>query len=193
MNKTTKINEIIAKNLIILRKNKKLTQLELAEKFNYSDKSISKWETGESLPSLDVLLDLCKFYDVSINSLIDENYELNNQQTIKKTFPAKLIISLLGTSAVWLLATILFVAINIINHEIYWMAFLWALPISCLVLTIFNVIWGKRRYSFFILTILLWSSLACVHIQLIKYNLWIIYIIGIPLQVAIILWHELVK
>jgi len=48
-------NKIIGHNLLKLRKNMKLTQMEVAEKFNYSDKSISKWEKGESLPSVDVL------------------------------------------------------------------------------------------------------------------------------------------
>ena len=50
-----KLNFIIAKNLSELRRKNKLTQLEVAEKLNYSDKAVSKWEQGESLPGIEVL------------------------------------------------------------------------------------------------------------------------------------------
>lgn len=63
------INKIIGKNLLKLRKSAKLTQMELAEKFNYSDKSISKWENGESLPSVEILHELSTFYGTTLNDL----------------------------------------------------------------------------------------------------------------------------
>lgn len=75
-----------------------------------------------------------------------------------------------------------------------YMLFLWSVPISCVILIIFNSIWGKRDWLFWIVSVLLWTILACVHIQLIEYNnFWIIYFIGIPLQVAVILWGALMK
>ena len=55
------VRQIIAENLIELRKVNKLTQLELAEKLNYSDKAISKWERGESLPDVEIL---CQIADL---------------------------------------------------------------------------------------------------------------------------------
>ena len=67
------INKIIGKNLLILRKNAKLTQMELAERFNYSDKTISKWESGESLPSIEILYELAKFYNTTLDALTVEN------------------------------------------------------------------------------------------------------------------------
>ena len=108
-------------------------------------------------------------------------------------FPTKLIITLLAVSAVWLLATVLFVTFKIVYSHNYPLLFLWAVPISCIVLIIFNSIWGKYYYLFAILSVLIWSTLACIHLQLIQYNIWIIYILGIPLQVAIILWAALIK
>ncbi len=190
------INKVIGRNLSMLRKSFKLTQVELAEKFNYSDKSISKWEAGESLPSVEVLYDLANFYGVTLNDLANAEFELDKKPTERirdRLFPAKLIITLLATSVVWLAATIIFVTIQWVCDYSYPLVFLWAVPVSCVVLIVFNSIWGKPYLLFPILSVLVWSLIACIHIQLIKYQLWLIYILGIPLQVAIILWSALIK
>lgn len=190
------INKIIGKNLMILRKNAKLTQMELADRFNYSDKTISKWESGESLPSVEILYELAQFYGTSLDALTQENDIIETSIETKqkdKMFPTKLIITLLAVSAVWLLATVLFVTFKIVYARNFPLLFLWAVPISCIVLIIFNSIWGKYYYLFAILSVLIWSTLTCIHLQLIQYNIWIIYILGIPLQVAIILWSALIK
>lgn len=191
------INKIIGKNLLVLRKNKKLTQMELADAFNYSDKTISKWECGESLPSIEILYSIAKYYGVSLNDLTNENFKIEELspsiEQKDKSFPTKLIITLLAVSAVWLLATILFVSLQITLDKSYPLIFFWAVPLSCVVLIIFNSIWGRQYLLPIILSVLIWSLLACIHVQLIQYQIWIIYIVGIPLQVAIILWGALIK
>ncbi len=191
------INKIIGKNLLILRKNAKLTQMELAERFNYSDKTISKWESGESLPNIEILYELAKFYNTTLDALTVEGDILATTESEpkpkNKLFPTRLIITLLAVSAVWLCATVLFVCFKIIYERNYGMFFLWAIPISCVVLLIFNSIWGRSYLLFWILSVLIWSTLMCIHLQLIQYNIWIIYILGIPLQVAVILWAALLK
>lgn len=199
------INITIGKNLLRLRKEKKLTQLELAEQFNYSDKSISKWENGESLPSVEILYQLAKFYGTTLDALTSENPEelkVNETKPIKekkqpkpKAFPTRLVITLLAVCAVWLAATLTFVLLLLINEISFPIIFLWAIPASCLVLVVFNSLWGRYMYLFIILSVLLWSSLVGVQIQLLLFNIniWPIYFIGIPLQVLIILWAALVK
>ena len=67
------LKNIIANNLMALRKSNKLTQLELAEKLNYSDKAISKWERGESLPDVLLLKSLADMYGVSVDYLMKEH------------------------------------------------------------------------------------------------------------------------
>jgi transcriptional regulator with XRE-family HTH domain len=62
----------IAKNISYLRQQAKLTQLELAQKIKYSDKSISKWERGESLPDIETLAKLAQIFDVQINAFLEE-------------------------------------------------------------------------------------------------------------------------
>lgn len=191
------INKIIGKNLMILRKKAKLTQMELADRFNYSDKSVSKWESGESLPSIEILYELAKFYNTTLDALTVESDMIDTKDSTSKQkdkmFPTKLIITLLAVSAVWLLATVLFVTFKLVFERNVYTLFLWAVPLSCVVLIVFNSIWGKYYYLFPILSVLIWSTLAGVHVQLIQYNLWIIYILGIPLQVAVILWSALFK
>ena len=200
------INEVIGQNLLLLRKNKKLTQLELAEQFNYSDKSISKWEKGESLPSIEVLKQLANFYSVSLDDLTSEYFEIDSAKEAEPTkekskektprmFSTKIMITLLGVSAVWLIATILFVIFKLTFNRNYFTCFIWAIPASFIVATVFNGVWGKMRYLFPILTGLLWSMLVSLHIQilLIGFNIWPIYILGCPLQLLIILWGALVK
>ncbi len=197
MEEINDINKIIGKNLLTLRKSKKLTQMELAEQFNYSDKTISKWESGESLPSVEILYTIAKFYNVTLDDLTREDFQIKEQETkpiVKdRLFPTKLIITLLAVSAVWLLATVLFVCLQITLDKSFPLIFLWAVPVSCLVLIIFNSIWGKQYLLPIILSVLIWSTLACIHVQLIQYQIWIIYILGIPLQVATILWGALIK
>lgn len=188
------INKTIGKNLLQLRKNAKLTQMELAEIFNYSDKSISKWETGESLPSIETLYDICVFYGVTLDALTKEEAPIIQEEKPKRNLlPARLVITLLAVSAVWLLATVLFVSFKISIGKNFGIFFLWAVPISFVVLLIFNCIWGKKYLLFAILTVLIWSMLTCVYVQLLKYNLWMVYLLGIPLQVGAILWAALIK
>ncbi len=189
------INRVIGKNLLKLRKNKKMTQLELAEKFNYSDKTISKWEAGESLPSVEILFNLANFYGVSLNDLTKEDFELPSQhKRIRDRFlPAKLVITLLAVSVIWLVATIIFVTLQLVIDYYYGLVFLWAVPLSCVVLIVFNAIWGRGLWLFPILSVMLWSTIGGIYAQLFKYNIWQIFILGIPIQVAFILWSALMN
>ena len=64
---------IISKNLIMLRKGKKLTQIEFANELNYSDKAISKWERAESIPDIVVLKQISDVFGVSVDYLLNEH------------------------------------------------------------------------------------------------------------------------
>lgn len=206
MEENKDFNAVIGKNLLKLRKNMKLTQMEVAEKFNYSDKSISKWEKGESLPNIEVLCELAEFYGVTLDDLTKENENLEileNKNQVKKEkkrtprmFSTRLMVTLLGVGAVWLCATILFVVLKLCLNINCFMCFMWAGVASLIVLIVFNSIWGRMRYLFPILTVMLWLLLATIQLQLYlptKLNIWPIYFLGIPLQILIILWGALIK
>ena len=67
------VKNVVAKNLIELRKSRKLTQSDLAEMLNYSDKTISKWENGDSLPDIAVLAALTDIYGITLDDLVHAN------------------------------------------------------------------------------------------------------------------------
>ena len=109
------IKQNISKNLIMLRKNKKLTQKDVAREFNYSDKAVSRWEIGDSMPDIDVLLKLCEFYGVEFDWLIHSHEEVPKQKNNIKA-QIKIAIALLLVVSCYTLATIIFVYNILINH-----------------------------------------------------------------------------
>ncbi len=191
------IKKIIGKNIIELRKKHGLTQAELAEKINYSDKAISKWECGDAVPDIATLKMLANLLGVSVDYLLEnEHIELEKEpeeSRIKKR--NKVIITLLSATLVWMIATIVFTVLNIgfplLNNT--WHVFMYAVPLTAIVFLVFNSIWGNKRFNFAIITVLMWTSLACVYIALLEYNIWIVFILGIPAQLIIALWSGLRK
>ena len=187
------LNFIIGKNLQVLRKKNKFTQAQLGERLNYSDKAVSKWEKGESLPPIDVFYKLSQIYNVSIDSIVGEEKikaPVVETADLRKRY---LHITLLSLLAVWLVALILFVAFDIFASMNVWMCFAWAVPVSSIVGIVFDCIWNKCKVLFWLLTLLVWSILLCLAVQFMSFNIWKILLIGIPLQIGIIIWSRMVK
>lgn len=189
------LNKIVADNIIRLRTEKKLTQAELAEQLNYTDKSISKWERGESLPSIEILIKLGEIFGVSIDFLVSQHdtEEKIEPPAQKKISSNKLIVALLADVLVWIVSTLIYICLNLAGKSGAWLTFIWAVPISTIVLFIFNAIWGERKTGFVLLSIFVWTLLISIYLQFLNYNIWPIFTIGIPLQIAIILWSKLKK
>ncbi len=185
------IRENIGKNLTELRKQKGLTQFEVAEKFHYSDKSVSKWENGDTLPDVETLEEICEFYGVTLDFIIKDNSKEDYaKQLTTSELNNRIAISTLLTSIVWMTATIIFVYTLINkNYTAYWMAFVWAVPASALILILMNRIYFRNKLMYFILySIMSWTLLASVFLQLLSYNLWPLFLIGIPLQASLVIW-----
>lgn len=184
------LKNIIASNIIYLRKKQKLTQAELAEKLNYSDKAVSKWERGESIPDIETLKNVADLFGVTVDFLLKENagQEIENFKPKNENKPNQLTITLLAVCMVWLVATIVFVYVKINHGFVFWNAFVWAIPLSCIILEVFNKMWGKRQFRIYIDTILIWTLLTSFYLQFLSYNLWLIFFIGVPLQILSILW-----
>ena len=87
------IKEIVASNLVKYRKEANLTQSQLAEKINYTDKAISKWERGESLPDIYVLKMLADIYKIDVSALLREKTRVEKLKTI---YHNKIIITILS-------------------------------------------------------------------------------------------------
>lgn len=190
------LKQIIAKNIVDLRKLNQLTQAELAGKLNYSDKAISKWERAESIPDIIILKQIADMFGVTVDYLLmTEHIVKENKASIINAQQRKnrIIVTLLAISLVWLIATIAFVNIGIYVKEInkLWVIYVYALPVSLVVLLVFNTIWGKIKRNFIIITLLVWSVLLSLYLALLAYNIWLIFIIGIPAQIIIILWSNI--
>lgn len=193
------IKQIAAKNMIELRKAAGMTQLELAERLNYSDKAISKWERGESLPDIAVLKQIADLFHVTIDYLISpEHTSPAQERTVYagRELRNRRIIMGISTLLVWLVATMVFVVLNVLPTTAgarNWMAFLYAIPASMIVLLVFNSIWFNPRHNFAIVSVLMWSVLVCIHISilLLGFSMPIIYVLGIPGQAIILLWSGL--
>lgn len=187
------VKETVAKNLTKLRQQKNLTQSEVAQILNYTDKSVSKWEHAETTPPIDVLKQLADLYEVSLDYLVGDYNDkfYDSKYTGKKNTTNKIIITILATSLVWLISTILYVYGMVFLQESYWILFVTAIPFSVIVLFVFNGIWGKREFIFILASILVWSILASIYLSFLEYNIWSVFILGVPMQIAIILWSLL--
>ena len=168
-----------------------------AEKMNVSRQSISKWENGDAIPDVETLYLIAKFYDVTLDALVSNDLQkivITDKSKTNKQHVNKIIITLLSVLLVWLVAVVSHIQINLVFGLNLWILYILALPISMVVLLVFNCIWGRRHLTFIILSFLVWFTLLYFHLQLLKIdNMWSIYFIGIPLQIAIILWSQLKK
>jgi transcriptional regulator with XRE-family HTH domain len=185
------LKQIIANNIINLRKQKNLTQADLAETLGYTDKAISKWERAESIPDVIMLKQIADLFGVSLNYLVEAEHAPSQEALPRRTKNNRLVIALLAAAAVWFIATVLFVYLKLYGASHPWLVFMGAVPVCMIVLLVFNSIWGKKAHAFIIISILVWSALAFAYLLLLPYNLFLIFVIGIPIQVLIILWSQI--
>lgn len=189
------IKENLALNLTKYRKCANLTQAELAQKLNYSDKAVSKWERGESVPDLYVLKQLADFYNVKIDTLISDpkKDKIRLPGNISKKRAS---ICLCSAGLVWLVATLFFALINIIIPSITatWLSFIYAIPITLIILLVLTAVWHKKITTTIIISLLVWSTILTVYLTLTNlipnslFNLWMFFLIGIPAQALVIFW-----
>jgi len=187
------VKENLAENLINFRKSMKLTQAEFAEKFNYSDKAISKWERGESAPDIEVLKQIADFYDITIDTLISKP-KVKKPSVLKNLSKKRFVFSCIATGIVWLIAVCCFCFLSIIIPSITqpWLAFVYAFPVTLVILLILTSVWGKNLFNAIFSSLLLWSVIGSVFISFVALSvyikqLWLIFLIGIPLQILLLL------
>lgn len=193
------IKTTVASNLIALRKSKGLTQADVANALNYSDKSVSKWEHADSLPDISILSALADMYGVTLDYLTHEDAEEQLAYVNGKHKPDRerqLTIEILAVTIILLCSTVAFVYGYCFREVqyVFWQAYLWAIPASSIMLLYFNRVWHKNILASIILkSILLWSLLLCIYLQFFDYKLWMIFIIGVPIEAIFILSGNLTK
>ena len=186
------IKEIFAKNLSDLRQAAGLTQLELGEKLNYSDKTVSKWERGESIPDAGMLKQIGDVFGVSVDYLLSEDSETvetvaPEPETPEEVYQKHKTIRWIVQSGVWLLAFLIVVLCWIATRKFFWLILIWTLPVSFLLAIIFTALWsrhkGRDQYLFISLFVL--SILTAIYLSALPYNLWMLFLIMVPVEVLL--------
>lgn len=190
------LKSIIAKNITNLRQGAKLTQIELAERLNYSDKAISKWERAESLPDITVLKAIADLFGVPLDYLVRENHELPAEKAPETDKDRNhRVITTLSVLIAWFVATLAFVLMDMIapDWQARYLVFMYALPVSMIVWLVFNSIWFNRRLNYTIISLLMWTGILSVVLTLHAFGIgsWQLLLLGLPGQIAIFLWSKL--
>ena len=198
----------IGANIAAYRKRSGLTQAELAEKLNYSDKAVSKWERGESLPDVLTLMQLSEQFDINVETLLEDPNALPNETTpfqqamgqvsekaLKRKANKNIILGL-SSILVWFVALFIYVVVSSFDIPYSWLAFFYAIPANCIVLLSLRSAWHDFRWNRALISGIVWGSLASIHVTLLtlaNFNMWKIYLLGILGQVAILLWFRLFR
>ena len=199
----------IGKNIAAYRKLAGLTQAGLAEKINYSDKAVSKWERGESMPDVTTLVQLAEQFDITVNDLLVDPNELpGNPGTLEKAMTQvsekalkrkadKNIILGLSSLLVWFVALLIYVLLSSfdIGERWNWVCFFYAIPANCIVLLSLRSAWHDFRWNKILISGIVWGSLLSIYMTASFWNfhLWKIFLLGILGQVAIFLWFRMFR
>jgi len=198
----------IGANIASYRKSMGLTQARLAEKLNYSDKAVSKWERGESVPDVLILCQLAELFQISVNDLVvDPNALPENpgtvervmgkavEKTLKRKADKRIILSL-SSVLVWFVALLLFVLLSSFDIPKSWIAFIFAIPANAIVLLSLRSAWRDFRWNQILISAIVWGGILSVYMTLLMFfqiNMWKLFLLGIPGQAAVLLWFRLYR
>ena len=202
------VKERIGGNIAFYRKQAGMTQAQLAEKLNYSDKAVSKWERGDSIPDVLTLMQIAARFQVTVDALLgDVNALPDNPTTLERAMTQvsekalkrkanKNVILALSTTLVWFVALFVFVVFSSFSIPNSWLAFFYAVPVNAIVLLSLRSAWHDFRWNKALISAIVWGSLVSIHVSIwafLDFNAWKIYLLGIPGQIAIFLWFRMFK
>ena len=203
-----KLKKQIGANIAAYRKRSGLTQAGLAEKLNYSDKAVSKWERGESAPDVQTLVQLAELYEITVNDLLVDPAALPAEtgavqrameKAVEKTLKRKAdkrIILMLSSLVVWFVALLIFVVLSSFDVPKSWIAFIYAIPADAIVRLSLRSAWRDFRWNQALISLIVWGSLLSIYISVLIFaglNLWKVFLLGIPGQAAILLWFRMFR
>lgn len=195
------IKENIATNITKLRKKNHWTQAQLAEKINYSDKAVSKWERGEAVPDIDTLYLLAELFNVTVDYFLHEEKDAQKEFVVPKVkgLFKKMAVLFLCSLAAILVSLLIFMTGYIKTGSInFWIAFVWATPlISVFTFIFFKIIdgWlGQLLSCSFIVITLSACAYLTVSLSLGDFStMWMIWLITVLLVGAVVLFFFMKK
>lgn len=205
-----KLKQQIGANIASYRKRGGMTQAGLAAKLNYSDKAVSKWERGESIPDVVTLVAMAETFDITVNDLLVDPKALPedndpgkleramtqvSEKALKRKANKNVILGL-STTLVWFVALLVFVALSAfeLTDPYSWLIFVYAVPANAIVLLSLRSAWRDFRWNQLLISIISWGSLVSIFVSLrvfLNVTIWRIFLLGIPGQIAIWLWFRL--
>lgn len=203
-----KLKAMLGKNIAVYRKRQGLTQAGLAEKLNYSDKAVSKWERGESMPDVITLVQLSEHFGITVNDLLRDPNQLPEntgavvekmEKAVEKTLKRKADkLSILGLSGilVWFVALLLFVIFSSLGIEKSWIALVYAIPATGIVLLSLLSAWRDFRWNKTLVSVIMWGGIVSLYLSLLLFlgeNIWKLFLLGVPGQLAIYLWFRMFR
>ena len=198
----------IGANIAFYRKQAGLTQASLGEKLNYSDKAVSKWERGESIPDVLTLMQIAAQFGITMDALLgDVNALPENPTTLERAMTQvsekalkrkanKNIILALSTTLVWFVALFVFVVFSSFSIPNSWLAFFYAIPVNAIVLLSLRSAWHDFRWNKVLISAIVWGSLLSIYASIrafLGFNAWKVFLLGIPGQIAIFLWFRMFR
>ena len=201
----------IGANIAAYRKRDGLTQASLAEKLNYSDKAVSKWERGESVPDVLTLMQLAELFGITVNELVcdpnalpensDSKLEKAMTQVSEKALKRKAnknVIQALSSTLVWFIALSAFVILSSFDFlEAYsCLLFFVAIPANAIVLLSLRSAWRDFRWNQMLISLITWGSLLSIYMIILTvyhYHFWKLFLLGIPGKIAIFLWFRMFR
>ena len=204
-----KLKYRIGTNISAHRKRSGLTQAGLAEKLNYSDKAVSKWERGDSIPDILTLLQLCELFTITLDDLLSDPNALPggnagklekamsqvSEKALKRKANKKVILGLSST-LVWFVALLIFVVISSFDLPNSWISFFYAVPINAIVLLSLLSAWRDFRWNRVLISTIVWGFLVSIYatfLVFLHFNMWKLFLLGIPGEIAIFLWFRLFR
>lgn len=202
------LKDRIGKNIAMHRKQIGLTQAGLAEKLNYSDKAVSKWERGESIPDLLTLMQMADLFQIPMGDLMEDPNQLPgnpgklekamtqvSEKALKRKANKNVILGLSST-LVWFVALLIFVVISSFNLPNSWISFFFAVPINAIVLLSLRSAWRDFRWNRVLISVIVWGFLVSIYatfLVFLKFNMWKLFLLGIPGEIATTLWFRLFR
>ncbi len=185
---------IVASNLIKLRQAAGMTQAELGEKLNYSDKTVSKWERGESIPDAYILTRLAEIYGLTVDDLLHSDDQWQDpaerakarEKAAAPTFSSR-VVTLVAIMGIWTMAVIMFVTCWLVLDQVLWLIFACAVPVSLITLLVLNSVWNKGRHNMIIVMLLVATLVTLVFLFLLPQRPWQLFLILIPAEVLVVL------
>ena len=178
------LRKTIGKNIALYRKAHKDTQASLGEKLNYTDKAVSKWERGESMPDVYVLSCIAELYGVTVGNLIGES-----KPRIQTSPHLHLYIFLLSAALVYVIATVLIVAFEIFQVPFNsWLFLLYGSAIVAILGLVFTMLWWNVWWQLGAWSALIWLVGSAVFISVPGLILRKVFLICVALQAVVVIW-----